>query len=142
VATCPRLSVTGRLRQGTGAVVLAAVYAATRVTGIPMKHQTMVVFGAGAAGVAIADQVHDAIVADGATNEQTAIGSGSGLSERLRVGGHYLLDRLASERAQPHHRPARRRGPGHRHLPVGMDRLHAGRRDDHRQRHRLPHYCR
>ncbi len=56
--------------QGTGAVVLAAVYAATRVTGIPMKHQTVVVFGAGAAGVAIADQVHDAIVADGATNEQ------------------------------------------------------------------------
>jgi malate dehydrogenase (oxaloacetate-decarboxylating) len=56
--------------QGTGAVALAAVYAATRVTGIPMKHQTMVVFGAGAAGVAVADQVHDAIVADGATDEQ------------------------------------------------------------------------
>jgi malate dehydrogenase (oxaloacetate-decarboxylating) len=56
--------------QGTGAVVLAAVYAAARLTGIPMKHQTMVVFGAGAAGVAVADQVHDAIVADGATDEQ------------------------------------------------------------------------
>jgi malate dehydrogenase (oxaloacetate-decarboxylating) len=56
--------------QGTGAVVLAAVYAATRVTGIPVKHQTMVVFGAGAAGVAVADQVHGAIVADGATDEQ------------------------------------------------------------------------
>jgi malate dehydrogenase (oxaloacetate-decarboxylating) len=58
--------------QGTGAVVLAAVYAATRVTGIPMKHQTVVVFGAGAAGVAVADQVHDAIVADGATDEQAS----------------------------------------------------------------------
>ena len=56
--------------QGTGAVVLAAVYAATRLTGIPMKHQTVVVFGTGAAGVAVADQVHDAIVADGATDEQ------------------------------------------------------------------------
>src|SRR5260370_14222806 len=56
--------------QGTGAVVLAAVYAATRITGIPMKHQSMVVFGSGAAGVAVADQVHDAIVADGATDEQ------------------------------------------------------------------------
>ena len=56
--------------QGTGAVVLAAVYAVTRLTGIPMKHQTVVVFGAGAAGVAVADQVHDAIVADGATDEQ------------------------------------------------------------------------
>jgi malate dehydrogenase (oxaloacetate-decarboxylating) len=58
--------------QGTGAVVLAAVYAATRLTGIPMKHQTVVVFGTGAAGVAVADQVHDAIVADGATDEQAA----------------------------------------------------------------------
>src|SRR5260370_40778160 len=58
--------------QGTGAVVLAAVYAATRLTGIPMKHQTVVVFGTGAAGVAVADQVHDAIVAGGATAEQDA----------------------------------------------------------------------
>jgi malate dehydrogenase (oxaloacetate-decarboxylating) len=56
--------------QGTAAVVLAAVYAVTRLTGIPMKYQTVVVFGAGAAGVAVADQVHDAIVADGATDEQ------------------------------------------------------------------------
>ena len=56
--------------QGTGAAVLAALYAASRVTGIPMKHQTMLVFGAGPAAVAIADQVHDAMVADGATDQQ------------------------------------------------------------------------
>jgi malate dehydrogenase (oxaloacetate-decarboxylating) len=56
--------------QGTGAVVLAAVYAGIRVTGIPMRYQTVVVFGAGAAGVAIADQLHGAMVADGATEEQ------------------------------------------------------------------------
>jgi malate dehydrogenase (oxaloacetate-decarboxylating) len=56
--------------QGTGALVMAAVYAATRVTGIPMRHQTLVVFGADAAGAGIADQVRDAIVADGATDEQ------------------------------------------------------------------------
>ena len=37
--------------QGTGTAVLAAVYAATRVTGIPMKHQEPVVCGAGADGV-------------------------------------------------------------------------------------------
>jgi hypothetical protein len=54
--------------QGTGTIVLAAVYAGIRVSGIPMKHQTVVVFGAGATGVAIADQLHDAIVADGATD--------------------------------------------------------------------------
>ena len=56
--------------QGTGAVVLAAMYAASRVTGIPMKHQTVVVSGACPAGVAIAGLVHDAIVADGAAGEQ------------------------------------------------------------------------
>jgi malate dehydrogenase (oxaloacetate-decarboxylating) len=56
--------------QGTGAVVLAAVYAGIRVTGIPMKYQTVVAFGAGATGVAIADQLRDAMVADGATEEQ------------------------------------------------------------------------
>jgi hypothetical protein len=53
--------------QGTGAVVLAAVYAAIRVTGIPMKYQTVVAYGAGAA---IADQLRDAMVADGASEEQ------------------------------------------------------------------------
>jgi malate dehydrogenase (oxaloacetate-decarboxylating) len=56
--------------QATGAVVLAAVYAGSRVTGIPMKYQTVVAFGAGATGVAIADQLRDAMIADGATEEQ------------------------------------------------------------------------
>jgi malate dehydrogenase (oxaloacetate-decarboxylating) len=56
--------------QGTGAAVLAAVYAATRVSGIPMKHQELVVCGAGADGVAIAGQVRAAMTADGATDEQ------------------------------------------------------------------------
>ena len=56
--------------QGTGAVVLAAVYAVIRVTGIPMKHQELVVFGAGAAGAGIGDQLRAAMIADGATDEQ------------------------------------------------------------------------
>jgi len=56
--------------QGTGTAVLAAIYAGIRVTGIPMKYQTVVAFGAGATGVAIADQLRDAMVADGATEEQ------------------------------------------------------------------------
>jgi malate dehydrogenase (oxaloacetate-decarboxylating) len=56
--------------QGTGTAVLAAIYAGIRVTGIPMKYQTVVAFGAGATGVAIADQLRDAMVADGASEEQ------------------------------------------------------------------------
>jgi len=70
--------------QGTGTLVLAAVYAGIRVSGIPMKHQTVAVFGAGATGVAIADQLRDAIVADGATDEQAR-------SQIWLVGRHGLL---------------------------------------------------
>lgn len=56
--------------QGTGAVVMAALYAGLQVTGIPMREQKVVVFGAGTAGLGIADQIVDAMVADGATREQ------------------------------------------------------------------------
>lgn len=56
--------------QGTGAVVMAALYSASRVTGIPMRDQKVVVFGAGTAGIGIADQIRDAMVADGASVEQ------------------------------------------------------------------------
>jgi malate dehydrogenase (oxaloacetate-decarboxylating) len=56
--------------QGTGAITLAATLAAIKVTGAPMRDQKLVVFGAGTAGVGIADQIHDAMVRDGATAEQ------------------------------------------------------------------------
>jgi malate dehydrogenase (oxaloacetate-decarboxylating) len=56
--------------QGTGAITLAATLAAVRVTGVPMREQKLLVFGAGTAGVGIADQLHDAMVRDGATPEQ------------------------------------------------------------------------
>jgi malate dehydrogenase (oxaloacetate-decarboxylating) len=56
--------------QGTGAVVMAAVYSGLRVTGTRMKDQKLVVLGSGSAGIGIADQLRDAMVADGATVEQ------------------------------------------------------------------------
>jgi malate dehydrogenase (oxaloacetate-decarboxylating) len=56
--------------QGTGAVVMAAVYSGLKVTGTRMKDQKLVVFGSGSAGVGIADQLRDAMVADGASEEQ------------------------------------------------------------------------
>ncbi|PPG92852.1 NAD-dependent malic enzyme [Rathayibacter sp. AY1F3] len=55
--------------QGTGAVVMAALYAGVKTTGIPMREQTLVVFGSGTAGVGIADQLRDAMIADGATRD-------------------------------------------------------------------------
>jgi malate dehydrogenase (oxaloacetate-decarboxylating) len=56
--------------QGTGAVVMAAVYSGLKVAGTAMRDQKLVVFGAGTAGVGIADQLRDAMIADGATQEQ------------------------------------------------------------------------
>jgi malate dehydrogenase (oxaloacetate-decarboxylating) len=53
--------------QGTGAITLAAVISALKVTGSPMREQKVVVFGAGTAGVGIADQLRDAMVRDGAS---------------------------------------------------------------------------
>ena len=58
--------------QGTGAVVMAALYGALRVTRMPMRDQKVVIFGAGTAGIGIADQIRDAMVADGATPQQAA----------------------------------------------------------------------
>ncbi len=51
--------------QGTGAVNLAAVLAATRATGRPLADQRIVIFGMGTAGAGIADQLTAAMVIDG-----------------------------------------------------------------------------
>ncbi|MCV7380736.1 NAD-dependent malic enzyme [Mycobacterium alsense] len=56
--------------QGTGAVVIAAIYGGCHVTGTPLRDQTVIVFGAGTAGIGVADQIRDAMVADGATVER------------------------------------------------------------------------
>ncbi|MDF3291442.1 NAD-dependent malic enzyme [Streptomyces sp. RB6PN23] len=51
--------------QGTGAITLAAAVSALKVTGVPFREQRVIVFGAGTAGVGIADQLRDAMVRDG-----------------------------------------------------------------------------
>jgi len=53
--------------QGTGAVVLAGIMAASRVSGIPFAHQRVVILGAGAAGIGIARQIRDALERSGVT---------------------------------------------------------------------------
>jgi malate dehydrogenase (oxaloacetate-decarboxylating) len=56
--------------QGTGAVNLAAVLAAVRVTGIKLADHAIVIFGAGSAGTGVADQLAAALVAAGLTEAQ------------------------------------------------------------------------
>jgi malate dehydrogenase (oxaloacetate-decarboxylating) len=56
--------------QGTGAIVMASVFSALKATGGRWADQRLVVFGAGTAGTGIADQIHAAMLRDGATAEQ------------------------------------------------------------------------
>ncbi|MGA5658382.1 oxaloacetate-decarboxylating malate dehydrogenase [Bacillus bombysepticus] len=57
--------------QGTGAVSLAAVLAAVKASGVPLSEHRVVVFGAGTAGIGIADQVRDAMVRVGVSEEES-----------------------------------------------------------------------
>ncbi|MFD7708548.1 NAD-dependent malic enzyme [Streptomyces sp. NPDC059786] len=66
--------------QGTGAITLAAVLSAVRVSGVPLRDQRVVILGAGTAGVGIADQLRDAMVRDG-------------LDEAEATGRFWLVDR-------------------------------------------------
>lgn len=56
--------------QGTGAIVMASVFSALKVTGGRWADQRLVVFGAGTAGTGMADQIYTAMLRDGATPEQ------------------------------------------------------------------------
>ncbi|MBO4254474.1 NAD-dependent malic enzyme [Streptomyces griseorubiginosus] len=56
--------------QGTGAVNLAAVLSGVRASGMPLPEHRVVVFGAGTAGMGIADQLRDAMVAEGLSREE------------------------------------------------------------------------
>jgi malic enzyme len=55
--------------QGTGAVALAAILAAERITGTPLTHERVVILGAGAAGIGIAQFLRDALRLAGVNGE-------------------------------------------------------------------------
>jgi len=58
--------------QGTGAIVLAAAISAVRACGTPMRKQRVVIFGAGTAGMGVADQLLHNMVAEGVSKEDAA----------------------------------------------------------------------
>lgn len=51
--------------QGTGAITLAAAISAVRVCGTSLRNQRVVIYGAGTAGIGIADQIREAMVGEG-----------------------------------------------------------------------------
>jgi malate dehydrogenase (oxaloacetate-decarboxylating) len=58
--------------QGTGAITLAAAISAVRVCGTPLRNQRVVIFGAGTAGVGVADQIREAMVREGLSQDDAA----------------------------------------------------------------------
>jgi len=58
--------------QGTGAITLAAATSAVRVCGTPLRDQRVVIFGAGTAGIGVADQIRDAMVREGLSPEDAS----------------------------------------------------------------------
>jgi malate dehydrogenase (oxaloacetate-decarboxylating) len=56
--------------QGTGAVVMAGLFNALKVTGTRWRDQRVVVFGGGTAGIGIADQIRDQMARDGLEEDQ------------------------------------------------------------------------
>jgi malate dehydrogenase (oxaloacetate-decarboxylating) len=58
--------------QGTGAIALAAAISAIRVCGTPLRNQRVVIFGAGTAGIGVADQICGAMVHEGLSKEDAA----------------------------------------------------------------------
>lgn len=56
--------------QGTGSVVLGGVIGATKIKKENLRDQTFAIFGAGAGGVGVADQIHSGLMRDGLTTDQ------------------------------------------------------------------------
>jgi malate dehydrogenase (oxaloacetate-decarboxylating) len=56
--------------QGAGAITLAAAISAMRVLGSPLGNQRVLIFGAGTAGMGIADQIRDAMVREGMSKQE------------------------------------------------------------------------
>jgi malate dehydrogenase (oxaloacetate-decarboxylating) len=55
--------------QGTGAVTLAAAVSALRICGTLLRNQRIVIFGAGIAGIGIADLIRDVMIDEGLSAE-------------------------------------------------------------------------
>src|SRR5208282_6089793 len=58
--------------QGTAAVALGAVLSAVKVTGKSLKEQQIVIFGAGSAGIGVADGLREAMQAQGLSEQEAS----------------------------------------------------------------------
>ena len=83
--------------QGTAAVALAGVYAATRISGVPFRDQKILFLGAGSAATGIADLIVPALVREGRSEAEAR--------QRLWFCNSQGLLTASSERIADHNRP-------------------------------------
>ncbi len=74
--------------QGTAAVVLAAALCAVRAAGTRMRDQTVVIHGAGTAGIGIADVLRQVMISEGLSPDQATSRFFALSSHGLLFGGH------------------------------------------------------
>lgn len=55
--------------QGTGAITLAAAISAVRACGKALRYQRVVIFGAGTAGIGVADQIRNVMMSEGLSKD-------------------------------------------------------------------------
>ncbi len=89
--------------QGTAAVVLAAALCAVRATGTRMRDQTVVIHGAGTAGIGIADVLRQVMISEGLSQAQ-ATSRFYALTSHGLLSGSYL--RTMRDFQVPYARPA------------------------------------
>ena len=87
--------------QGTGAIALAGVLSALRVTGDELVDQRIVIYGAGAAGLGIGRQLKAALLDKGLTEEQIPARIGVLDSRGLLVNDREFSDTYKAELAWP-----------------------------------------
>ncbi|MEQ1948367.1 MAG: NAD-dependent malic enzyme [Bryobacteraceae bacterium] len=84
--------------QGTGAATLAAAVSAMRICGTPLGNQRIVIYGAGMAGMGIADLLSEVMVKQGLTAETAR-------SRFWCIDTHGLITEDMGDQLSDHHRP-------------------------------------
>src|SRR5262249_38662251 len=87
--------------QGTGAVTLAGLLAAMRVTGERLRDQQVVMLGAGSSAAGISDQIVAAMMSEGASEREALEAIWLVDSRGLVHGGNPELEALKKRHAQP-----------------------------------------
>ena len=87
--------------QGTGAVALAGLLSAQRISGLALREQRVLIYGAGAAGLGIARQIKAAMIGDGLSEVEALERVGVIDSRGLLVDDREIADAYKAELAWP-----------------------------------------